>query len=528
MTRPIESIVIVGGGSSGWMSASYLKKSFPKIDITVIEAPTIPRIGVGEATIPNLQTAFWDHLGVPEEQWMRRVNASFKMGIKFVNWAENPQPGKDQYYYHLFGVMPNCRGIPLSHYWAQRRLQDRSNERLDYTCYKEPVMSDAELSPRFADGKRATFYAWHFDAQLLANYLQEISLSMGVKLIPEQVNAVSKNADGFLTSVHTTSGHEIEADMFLDCTGLRSTLMEQAMGESFIDMSDYLLCDSAVATQLPYSDAQPRPAPYTTATALQAGWCWNIPLLDRFGTGYVHSSRYTSMEEAILEFSQHLGVDPDQQQWNRIRFRVGRMSRAWTKNCVAIGLASNFLEPLESTALYLTYGALYQLCRFFPDKNFDERLMEQFNAEVNFSYDDCRDFVQMHYATTRRTDSAFWLANQHELKLSDSLQQKLRMYRAGLPVNAIQHDAAGYYSNFEFEYRNFWTNGSYYCVLAGIGMYPEAVYPKLLYDDTASEEAERMIADLHREASQLSRTLPTNYEFLKALHAENSSLVFAG
>ena len=527
MSKPIERVVIVGGGSSGWMSASYLKKSFPKIDVTVVEAPAIPRIGVGEATIPNLQTAFFDHLGIPEEQWMRRVNASFKMGIKFVNWAQNPIPGKDQYYYHLFGVMPNCRGIPLSHFWAQRRLQNSCSDRLDYTCYKEPVMSDAELSPRYASGERATYYAWHFDAQLLAEYLKEISLGLGVQLVAEQVDSVTKDENGFLTAVHTTSQNTIRGDLFLDCTGLRSTLIEKEMGEEFIDMSDYLLCDSAVATQLSYPDSQPRPAPYTTATALNAGWCWHIPLLDRYGTGYVHSSKHATMDEAIDEFSRHLGIDGDKQQWNRIRFRVGRMSRAWSKNCVAIGLSSNFLEPLESTALYLTYGALYQLCRFFPDKSFDDRLIEQFNSEVNFSYDDCRDFVQMHYATTSRTDTTFWRANRSELKLSDSLQEKLRMYRAGLPVNAVQHDAAGYYSNFEYEYRNFWTNGSYYCVLAGMGVYPDAVYPKLLYDETAQRDADRVIQDIQREAVALKEKLPTNYQFLQALHAENSSLVLA-
>lgn len=509
------------------MSASYLKKSFPNIQVTVVEAPTIPRIGVGEATIPNLQTAFFDHLGIAEETWMRRVNASFKMGIKFVNWAENPIPGVDQYYYHLFGVMPNCQGIPLSHYWAQKRLLNSSQDRLDYACYKEPVMSDAALSPRFADGRRATFYAWHFDAQLLAEYLKEISQGMGVELVPAEVDHVTKDENGYITSVDTTDGRKISGDLFIDCTGLRATLIEKWMGERFIDMSDYLLCDAAVATQMPYASPQPTPAPYTTATALKAGWCWNIPLLDRFGTGYVHSSRHTTTDEAIQEFSQHLGIDPDQQQWNRIRFRVGRMQHAWSKNCVAIGLSSNFLEPLESTALYLTYGALYQLCRFFPDKSFDERLIERFNAEVNYSYDDCRDFVQMHYATTRRSDSTFWRANQSEITLSDSLQEKLRMYRAGLPVNAVQHDAAGYYSNFEFEYRNFWTNGSYYCVLTGMGVYPENVFPKLLYNTSAVEEAEMVMQKIQREAGELVNKLPTNYQFLQALHAEGSSLAFS-
>ncbi|MEL6345532.1 MAG: tryptophan halogenase family protein [Myxococcota bacterium] len=525
-TEPVKSILVVGGGSAGWMSACYLKKSFPDIDVTLIEAPTVPRIGVGEATIPNLQTAFWDHLGIPEEEWMKSVNASFKMGIKFVDWSRNPDPDRDDYYYHLFGVMPECDGVPLSHYWVKNRLLGGEGERLDYACYKEPMMTDAAVSPRYLDGRRAAHYAWHFDVQKMAAFLQKVSEDLGVKYQTGYVESVSQNERGFITDVKTRDGRTLSADMFIDCTGFRSVLLGKMLGEEFIDMSDQLLCDSAVATRLPYNERNTGPVPYTTATALRAGWCWNIPLLDRFGTGYVHSSDHTTMDEAVEEFAGHLGVDPDKQEWRKIRFRVGRMKRSWVKNCVAIGLSSNFLEPLESTSLYLTYGALYQLCRFFPDRSFSPALAEQFNNEIAYGYDDCKDFVQMHYITTRRDDTSFWRACQTDLKVSERLQEKLRMYKAGLPINSLSSSSSHYYTNFELEYRNFWTNGNYYSVLTGMGVYPDSVYSRLLYRSRSEEQASQMFKRIRAQGRQLASSLPPNDVFLRALHAKDSRIVF--
>jgi len=518
MKNQIDKIVIVGGGTSGWMSASYMKKSYPDKEIIIIESPSVRRIGVGEATIPNLQTAFWDHLGIPEEQWMKRVNATYKMGIKFVNWANNPIPNKDDYYYHLFGVSPNCDDIPLSHYWNYKRLIEGNNNRFDYTCYKEPAIADKELSPMTREGKKTANYAWHFDANLVVDYLKELCLDWGVKLIEEHVETANIDNEGMITEVLTKEKSVISGDLFIDCTGFRSILIEKIMKEPFIDLGDTLLCNSAVATQIP--SEKEGLTPYTYATAHSAGWSWNIPLLGRSGRGYVFSDHFQSTDQAIEEFSQFMNIDPNKQSWNKIKFRVGRRRNAWVKNCVAIGLARNFLEPLESTAMYLTYGSLYQLTRFFPNQGFDENLRNKFNEEVNYSYDDCHAFIQMHYVTTKRDDTAFWRANQYDLKILDGYEDKLKAYKSGVLINDLQTDTETYYNNLELEYRNFWTEGSYYSILTGMGIFPEKVNPKLLNRPESIEKAQKIMDDLRKTAEELVGSLPSNYEYLKKFHGE--------
>ena len=519
MKNSIENVVIVGGGTSGWMSASYIKKSFPDVQVTVVEAPSIPRIGVGEATIPNLHTAFFRHLGIPEEVWMKRVNATFKMGIKFVNWSTNPQVGVNNAYYHLFGVMPNYSGLPLAHYWAYRRLYMNDNERFDYSCFAETYMADAKCSPRSMSGERIANYAWHFDSNLVAEYLKELSIEWGVKLIREKVVTGNKDAEGYIASVQTAEGTEVTGDLFVDCTGFRSTLIGGVMQESFKDMSSSLLCNSALATQLPSDDDLNEVNPYTTATALEAGWCWNIPLLNRYGTGYIYSDNHISDEDAAKEFGKHLNIDPEKHEWNKVKFPIGRRNRSWVKNCVGIGLSANFLEPLESTGLYLTYAAIYQLVRFFPDKNFDERLIEQFNSEVNFSFDDCKDFIQLHFVTTKRDDTEFWKANQHDLLISDSLKSKIKMYKAGIPINVTNLDSEAYYDNFEVEYRNFWTDSSYYAILTGMGVFPECVNSKIRYHSSMTKDSEQSFKAIKERSTTLVKNLPSHYGFLKEFHA---------
>jgi flavin-dependent dehydrogenase len=525
MNNLIENIVIVGGGTSGWMSASYLKKSFPDINITVIEAPTIPRIGVGEATTPNLHTAFWKHLGIDEKIWMKRINATFlEMGIKFVNWSKNPNPEIEDSYYHLFGVLSNHNGLPLSHYWAYRRLIEGNNERFDYSCYPEPIIADAKASPRNLSGIKKGNYAWHFDAKLMAEYLKEISISWGVSLIPEHVISAKKDMNGMINSVLTSEGNEIKGDLFIDCTGFRSTLIGGFMEEPFIDYSQSLLCNGAVATQLPSSDDQNGINPFTISTAMNAGWSWKIPLLGRYGAGYVYSDKFQSEDQSIEEFSKFLNIDPMKQNWNRIKFKVGRRRRAWVKNCVGIGISTNFLEPLESTAIYLTFAAIYQLAKFFPDKNCDERLIKQFNTEVNYSYDDCKDFVQIHYITTKRNDTAFWRANQFDLVVSDSLKEKLAMYKVGLPINHINSDSNAYYNNFDLEFRNFWNDTSYYSVLTGMGIYPEKVNNKILYNKMSIDEAYQQFQMIKDKSSKLIDNLPSHYEYLKNFHMNDKKV----
>lgn len=513
----IETVTILGGGTAGWMAASYLKKAFPNVKITVLEAPGIPKIGVGEATIPNLQKVFFDFLGIPEDEWMRECNAAFKCAVKFVNWRKPRAEGVVDHYYHLFGLIPNCDNVPLSHYWVNRHLGG-DREAMDYACYREPPLLDANLAPRYLDGSRAMYYAWHFDAHLVADFLRKVATGWGVEHVLDTLENVELAADGSIAALSTTQGRRLAADLFIDCSGFRGLLINKAMGEPFVDMSDHLLCDSAVASAVPNDDAANGVEPYTSAIAMNAGWTWKIPMLGRFGSGYVYSSKFASEDEAARDFCQLWKLDPDKAALNKIRFRVGRNRRAWVKNCVGIGLSSCFVEPLESSGIYFIYAAIYQLAKHFPDKSFDPVLIDRFNREVEYMFDDTRDFIQMHYLTTPREDTPFWRGNKHGLRLSDDVQFKLESYKAGLAVNMPITTEATYYENFEAEFRNFWTNSSFYCILAGMGWVPRQTLPSIRYKSQSLAKADEMFRDIKRQSRELAAKLPTNYEFLKQLH----------
>jgi tryptophan halogenase len=515
----IKRIVILGGGTAGWMTASYLSKALHgTVHVTLMEAKTIPRIGVGEASVPNLQRAFFDYLGLPEDEWMKGCNAAFKTAIKFVNWQAPAENGVNNHFYHPFGLLPNCDDVPLSHYWLLRRGAG-DGEPYDYACFKEPPVMDAKLSPRHLDGRKAVNYAWHFDAHLVADYLRNFSVSkQGVRHVIDELEGVTKDADGFLTALKTKGGLTIEGDFFIDCSGFRSMLINEAMGEPFIDMSDYLMCDSAVAAAVPNDDEKNGIEPYTSSIAMDAGWTWKIPMLGRFGTGYVYSSRFATVDEAGRDFCKLWNLDPEKTALNKIRFRVGRNRRAWVKNVVGIGLSSCFLEPLESTGIYFIYASNFFLAKYFPDKSFDPVLSDRFNKEIENMFDDCRDFIQAHYVVSPRMDTPFWRMNK-ELRLSDNIKEKMDTYKAGLPVNMSTTDESTYYTNFESEFRNFWTNGSYYSIFGGLGLVPDKPMPALRHRANAKERAEPIFARVKSQQRELLATLPTNYEYLKQLHA---------
>jgi tryptophan 6-halogenase len=512
----IEDVVIVGGGTAGWMAAAYLRKALQvSTRITVIEAADIPRIGVGEATVPNLQTVFFDFLGIPEEEWMRECNAAFKGAVKFVNWKSNPQAGERDHFYHPFGIVPNCEGVPLTHYWAD---DPDFGEGVDYACFKEPLLMDASRAPRAMDGTRLARYAWHFDAQLVAAYLRKVAISWGVRHVVDEIIGVNHQPDGAIASVSTKGGATIAGDLFIDCSGFRGLLINKAMAEPFVDMSDQLLCDSAVAATVHLDEEREGVEPYTSAIAMPDGWVWKIPMLGRVGSGYVFSSKFTTRERATEDFLALWKLDPNKTPINNIKFRVGRNRRAWVKNVVGVGLASCFLEPLESTGIYFIYAAIYQLVKHFPDRGFDQRLIASFNREIETMFDDSRDFVQAHYLATPRRDTAFWRANAHDLHLSPRLQQRLGDYHAGLAINMPHTDEETYYRQFEVEFANYWTNGSYYCILAGLGMRPQQTLPLLRYRPGTQDQARAIFARIRAQAQALKERLPSNLDYLRRLH----------
>jgi hypothetical protein len=526
----LKKVVVLGGGTAGWMTATYLAKAFPDtISVTVLEAPSIPRIGVGEATVPNLQKVFFDFLGLPEKEWMRHCNGSFKMGIKYVNWhtagagEAKPRPRQDgphgrDYFYHLFGLLPNHEQIPLSHHWVANRLAGKNGETFEYACYREPPVMDANLSPCRLDGTPWTNYAWHFDAQLVADYLQRLGTKeLGVTRIADEMTDAVIDQRGFITALRTKGGLTIEGDLFVDCSGFRAMLINKVMREPFLDMSEHLLNDRAVATAVPNDDAANGVEPFTSAIAMSSGWSWKIPMLGRFGTGYVYSSRFSTQDEATREFCHMWGLDPNKQPLNHIQFRVGRNRRTWVKNCVSIGLSSCFLEPLESTGIYFITAAIYQLVKHFPDKRFDPALINSFNDEIDVMFDDSRDFLQGHFSFAPRNDTPFWRACK-ELRLADDFQRKVDMYKAGMAINAPIVDESSYYANFDAEFRNFWNNSNYYCIFAGLGVVPNRVLPELNHRPKSIRSAGPVFEGIKHRQRALMAELPSAYKYLHQFH----------
>ncbi|MCB0064470.1 MAG: tryptophan 7-halogenase [Caldilineaceae bacterium] len=521
LSEPLRTVLIVGGGTAGWMTAAYLCKAFgATTQITLVESPQIKKIGVGEATVPNLQKVFFDFLEIPEREWMMWVNGSFKTAVKFINWRKRAAGAPPHHFYHPFGVLPNVGDTPLPQYWFHETLGQ--GEPVDYACFASPPLMDAQRAPRLMDGTTVIPTAWHFDAHLVVDFLTEWSKQRGVVQILDEVKHVALDETGAIGGVHTASGAVLSADLYIDCTGFRGLLINQALEEPFIDMQDHLLCDSAVAAAIPHDDERLGIEPYTSAIAMKAGWTWKIPMLGRFGSGYVYSSQFATEEEAIRDYCELWGIDPAKINLNRIRFRTGRNRRAWVKNCVSIGLSSCFLEPLESTGIYFVTTAIYQLAKYFPSRAFEPDLMDCFNRAIEYMYDDNRDFIQAHYFTTTRDDSPFWLANRHDLTLSDSIQEKFTLYKAGRPVNPpLPLDI--YYSSFENEFRNFWTDGNYYCIFSGMGVLPERPYAPLADQLDAIEAAKRIFADIKQKQQTWLAQLPTNYEYLRHLHAQEQS-----
>jgi hypothetical protein len=250
---------------------------------------------------------------------------------------------------------------------------------------------------------------------------------------------------------------------------------------------------------------------------MNSGWTWRIPMLGRFGSGYVYSSQFAGVDEATAELCRLWNLDPEDTAFNKIRFRVGRNRRAWVNNCVSIGLASCFVEPLESSGIYFIYAAIYQLAKNFPDRRFDPILSDRFNREIEGMFDDTRDFIQAHFSLSPRVDTPFWRATK-ELHLSDGMQEKLAAYRAGLPINQPTTDESNYYGNFDAEFRNFWTNGSFYSIFAGLGELPRVSMPALTYKPGSVRAAEQLFDEVRRDQQALVDSLPTNYEYLRQLH----------
>jgi flavin-dependent dehydrogenase len=513
----IQSIVIVGGGSTGWMAAAYLAKALQgSVNITLIESDRIPTVGVGEATVPSIRTEFFDFLELPESEWMPECTATFKIGIKYVNWAYPPSVTKNNTFYHIFGEAKECDGIPLTHYWLKKRLSGYERP-MAHCCYPSQALCENYKSPKFLDGRVGANYAYHFDASLVAQFLTKWATKRGVVRVIDQVTDVVLDDTGAISCLKTQKGNTYTADLYLDCSGFRGLLINQALKEPFLSYSENLLCDSAVAAAIPTHDNDDNFRPYTTATALSSGWVWEIPQYGRLGTGYVYSQNFLSSEDAEREFRAFHGISDKDIPVKHLKMRVGRTKRAWAKNCVSLGLASGFIEPLESTGIYFIYAALKQLVRYFPDKSMNPNLRDKFNERIAYMVDDVRDFIVMHYCTTSREDTLFWKANKFELKIPESLQALLDVYRAGAPINIPYTDEYGYNQVFDAGFDRFWTNSNYLAILAGVNCLPDSALPILHHKQDSLEKAEVIFNAVQATTEKLLDELPSHYAYIKSL-----------
>jgi tryptophan halogenase len=524
MADPIEHVVIVGGGTAGWLSAAYINRAFgPKVRVTLVESPNVPRIGVGEATVPTLRTTF-AFLGMKEEDWMPKCNAAFKSAVRFNDWRKPAEGAAQHTYYHPFFDVPEPavrtyeqpfhkrfgRGLSGAHFWLKRRLAGDTSLAETFgdagmALQRLCELNKAPMPLPGTDAPNPGFrYAYHFDAALIAQYLRDLSVSRGVRHILADVTSVRLGADGSITSVVTASG-EVAGDLFLDCTGFRGLLINKALGEPFVSASDYLLCDRAVALPARNDPERDGLRPYTTANAQGNGWIWEIPLYHRDGTGYVYSSAHITPDQAEQHLRDFLGPRAFDVPGNHISMRVGHNRRSWVKNCVAVGLSSCFVEPLESTTIALIEYQLALLVLHFPDSDFDELRATKYNDLMVSAYEDLRDFIVMHYHLSNRDDTAFW-RDVREAPIPDSLRAKLAEYAESIVIPDGSQLRL-------FETRSLWA------ILSGM-QFPFTKAPpsvQLMSDDAALE----IFGQIDKERELLSATLPSHYEYLRALHGQH-------
>jgi len=449
---PLKRVLIVGGGSAGWITVAYMDALLNGphnkiVDITLIESPDVGRIGVGEATVPSLRDTMRT-IGIDESSFMRAADGSFKQAIKFANWLH----GEGEAYYHPFDRRSGGPVDYSAHTWL---ASDRSIPFAE-TVSVQPQLCEMGLSPRMPDSRDYSSpmpYAYHMDAEKFADCLCEHATALGVRHIRENVVEVVQQPDGRIDAVVTAAGRRLEADLFVDCTGFRGMLIDGAMGVRLKDFSRWLLCDRAIAMRVPYETYYPgHIRPYTTATALSAGWVWDIGLVNRRGTGYVYCSDFLDDDAAETELRAHEGGHCDALQARHIPFRVGCRESFWKKNCIAVGLSGGFIEPLESTALYLIEFAAVTLAEHFPFGDRMAPLAERFNRILSNRYEEVLDFVNMHYCLSRRTDTEFWREVQRSEHITDRLQDKFEFWRIKPPSASDFDDQFRLFLHQSYEY----------------------------------------------------------------------------
>lgn len=442
MSMP-KRVVILGGGSAGWMAAAYLDAALNRsesrvADITLVESPDVPRIGVGEATIPSIKHIL-AVIGLDEIEFLKRVDGTFKHAIKFVNWLN----GNGDSYYHAFG---RRRMQPID-YSANNWLRSDRSIPFSETISAQPALCEARIGayPLPGEPQVAQFtYAFHINALAFADYLCETATARGVRHHLDHMTEVEMANDGTIAAIRTRGGLRVEGDLFIDCTGFAALLIEKQLGVGWVDCSQWLLNDRAVTINVPYDVHYPGYVrPFTRATAASAGWIWDIPLQHRRALGYVHSSDFLDETEAERELRQFIGPFVDQQQARFVPFKVGYRAKAWVTNCIAIGLSSGFIEPLESTGLYLSDLATVLLAEHFPLHGDMEPLACRYNRIMADRFYEILDFINLHYCLTRRSDNDYWREIGKPERIHERVRAKLDYWRRK-PPSMLDFDGASF------------------------------------------------------------------------------------
>ena len=430
-------MVIVGGGSAGWMAAAALSNVLgQQCQISLVESEQIGTVGVGEATIPTIQLLN-ETMGVDEREFMRQTQATFKLGIEFVNWGR-----EGHRYFHPFGQFGfPFDQLPVHQHWLKHRHQPGMGELEDYSLawqaarlgrFERPTPQSGQLSASFN-------YAFHFDATLYARYLRDVSIARGVQRTEGRVVQVHRHpSSGFVTALELDNGQRVEGDFFIDCSGFQALLIGQTLQVGYDAWSHWLPCDRAVA--VPCALEGP-PLPYTRSTALRAGWQWTIPLQHRIGNGHVFSSSFTTADQATHDLMARLPA-PALAEPRMLQFTPGRRQKAWEHNVLALGLASGFLEPLESTSLHLVHSGITALLGLFPDRHCHSALRNEYNRRFAIEMERIRDFLILHYKLNERADSEMWRYCA-QMDIPPSLQERLDLFRQGGHLQLDNYDLFG-------------------------------------------------------------------------------------
>ena len=456
----MKNIVILGGGTAGWMTANLLQKKWRQrgIQISVVESPDIGIIGVGEGSTPLLKE-FFDSLEISESEWMPQCNATYKNGISFNDWST--VPGYESYF-HPFPCSLDFATFGFLYKYTELRRKGADVLAHPNRFSLMAGLTERKLAPLPAENFPFHFqYGYHFDSVLIGKFLREKAKESGVSHIEATVEKVEQESDGSIKSLLLNTGQILSGDFFVDCSGFASILLQKTLKVPFVSFAENLFNDSAVAIP---TDIETEIPAETLSTALSNGWAWKIPLTNRFGNGYVFSSKYCSPDEAETELRSHLNILESDVEARHLKMMVGRVQETWAKNCVAVGLSQGFIEPLEATALQFVYSTIEQFSQALEEGNFSGKNRDEFNARMNANFEGVRDYIVLHYKTNSRSDSQYWIDNRENQKISDNLRSMIECWYAieDTQEALTRLNIGSYYS------QRSWT-----CLLAGVGVFPK-------------------------------------------------------